>query len=206
MKLRDKLRIYILGTAWTAHSSDAFLVGQTFAGAGTGGRRVATSDFGIADQSVEAAALGSVVGSQAFCVGTASGRRCADGDALGVETGVSHGTIGIGPAANFAHSHRADLSAGTVGILTTDGHAHPLAASLIDQTLGVGRAEWPANRVLTSESSSAALGSGARRRLADAGRVGSRVGQETGRAGALSSLIHHITQSVGSCEPQKCHH
>jgi hypothetical protein len=38
-----------LGTAGTAHSANAFLVGQTVGGSGTGGWWIATSNFSVSD-------------------------------------------------------------------------------------------------------------------------------------------------------------
>lgn len=39
----------IIGTAGAAHSANAFLVGQTVGGSGTGGWWITTSNFGISD-------------------------------------------------------------------------------------------------------------------------------------------------------------
>ena len=131
--------IHLLGATWAAHSADAFLVGQTFSRSGASGRRIATSDFSVADQSFETGALGPVVDSEALGVGSASGWRGAGRHALGVETRVSHRAVRIGPASDFAHSHGANFATGAVGVLSADGHAHSLAAALVDQTLSVGR-------------------------------------------------------------------
>lgn len=73
-----------------------------------------------------------------------------------------------------------------------------MSTAFVNQTLGVGRAERTADGILTGESGSAALGSGARCWLSDAGRVGSRVSQESSWTGTLSSLIDNITQRIRS--------
>lgn len=117
---------------------------------------------------------------------------------MSIETGVGHRAIWISSATSFAASHRANLATGTVSILSADGHAHSLAAALVNQTLGIGRAKWTANRVLTSKTGSATFGSSARCGFSDTSRVGSRIGQETGWACALCSLIYDVTQSVWS--------
>jgi hypothetical protein len=82
---------------------------------------------------------------------------------------VSHGAVRIDSASGFAASHRANLATGTVRVLSTDRHAHSLSAAFVDQTLGVGRAQRTTDGILTGESGSAALGSGARCWLSDAG-------------------------------------
>lgn len=150
----------LLGTSRSTHSTDAFLVSQTFTGCRASRRRIAASHFGVTDQPFQAATLGAMVDSCAFGVGSASGRRCASRYALGVETSVGHGTIRIGSASHFAASHRTDFTARTVRVLSADGHAHSLTAALVDQALRVGRAQRAAHGVLTSESSCAALCSG----------------------------------------------
>lgn len=117
---------------------------------------------------------------------------------MGVKTGVGHRAIWIGSATNFAASHRANLATGTVRVLSADGHAHSLPTAFVDQTLRIGRAKWTANRVLTSETGSAALRSSARCGFSDTSRVGSRVGQETGWACTLCSLVYNVTQRIRS--------
>ena len=165
----------IPGTAWSAHSADTFLIGQTFTGSRASGRWVTACHFGIAYQSFHTSALSPVVDSLAFGIGTASGGRGANGYTLGVETGVCRRTIGICSASRFTATHRAYLAAGTVGVLSTDGHAHSLTAAFVDQALGIGRAEWTTYRVLTSESGGATLRASTRCRFSDASRIGCRI-------------------------------
>lgn len=139
-----------------------------------------------------------MVNSFAFGVGSASSWRIADTYALVIQAGLSRLAVRISATARFAHSHRADLSAGAVGIQTADGYAHPLTATFVDQTLSISRTEWSTDGALADESGSAALGARAGTRFADAGNIGSRIGEETGRTGALSSLVNRVTKSVGT--------
>jgi len=73
-----------------------------------------------------------------------------------------------------------------------------LTATFIDQTLGVSCTEWSTDGALADESGSAALSARAGARFANAGNIGSWIGEETGRTGTLSSLVDRVTESVGT--------
>ena len=141
-----------------------------------------------------------MVDSGTFGIGSTRGRRIADAHTSVANARLGSRTVGIRPAADLAHSHGANFSAGAVSVQPADGHAEALAAALVDETLRIGRADRAAHGALAGESRGAALGSGARRRLSDAGHVGCRVGEEAGRAGTLRSLVDDIAHGVGSAD------
>lgn len=105
--MKKKMRqifLCLLGTAGSAHCSDALHTGLAVGRSGTDRRGVAAGNLGVTDQSTVARAGGAMFERRALGVGSARGRVSTGRDALVGYTGVARWTIGIGATAVAAHS------------------------------------------------------------------------------------------------------